>query len=247
MTKHYKEFLNLTCEKWISDAEKGEALKIMWDGEDEHGEPELKTYYVCLATNKTFISIVKANIHFKKNKSVMKEHNQALTKLKRDYAKIKQIQDIERAQHPVIKATREAKATNSPYLARCFWRSILQYSRSCKMMIDRTADRDPLFDMFQSSPHAFNSNLTTIGQWRSQFEVKMVEMQKLYDEKCLDWKVLEPLCMFFMNWLNTFMTFFDCFYDLWSFDSACCIRVPPGSLDPAMYWIANDGFPPVEF
>jgi hypothetical protein len=219
----------------------------MWDGEDEHGEPELKTYYVCLATNKTFMSKVRAVCHFKKNKGLMKEHNVALTKLKRDYAKVKKQQAYDRAQHPVIKATKEAKAMNDPHLSRCFWRSIIHYSRSGKMLLDRTANYDPFYDMVQNSPHAFNSNLKTLEQWRNQFNENYIVMQQLYNEKCLDWKVLEPLYMFFMNWLNNFLPLFDFFHDLYSFESTLCIRVPPNSLDSSMYWIANNDFPPVEF
>ena len=246
--QHYKEFLDLTSVKWIDDAEVGEPLRIMWDGHDEQGEPELKSYWVCLSTYKTFMGLNRANIHFQKNKKALKEHNDALKKLKKDYIKAQEKKKKELAEHPVMKSYREAKTRNSPHLAHCLWRSILYYSRGAKMLLDRLVDsHDDHFDMFNPVTHEFNNHLKRLGEWREQFKEKYSLTQQLYAEKCLDWKLLEPLHMYFSQFVPQFMRFFNCFMDLYDFNNVNCIRANPADLDASCYWLCSEKFPPVDF
>jgi hypothetical protein len=246
--QHYKEFLDLTSAKWIDDAEVGEPLRIMWDGHDEQGEPELKTYWVCLSTYKTFMGINRANLHFQKNKKALKEHNDALKKLKKDYIKAQEKKKKELAEHPVMKSYREAKVRNSPELARCLWRSILYYSRGAKMLLNRVAEtHDDNFDMFNPGGHNFNSQLKQLGEWREQAREKLILVDQLYAEKCLNWKLLEPLHMYFSQFVPQFMLFFNCFGDVYDFNNVNCIRANPQELEASCYWLCSPKFPLVDF
>jgi hypothetical protein len=237
----------MTCDKWIADAEEGEPLKIMWEGEDDHGEPELKTYWVSLSSYKTFMTLPRATGYFMKNKKEAKEHDVALKKLKRDYEKAKQQKKNAIAEHPAVKALREAKARNSPELARCMWRSIIYYSRGANMLLNRVADFDEQFDMHDPVPHHFNSNLKRLGEWREQAKEKLAQVEQLYAEKCLDWKWLEPLHMYFSQFVPQFMLFFNCFADLNDFNNVNCIRANPAELEASCYWLCSEKFPRVDF
>lgn len=245
---HYKEFLDMTCEKWITDAEEGEPLKIMWEGEDDHGEPELKTYWVCLSSYKTFMMLPRATAYFMNHKKEAKEHDVALKKLKKDYEKAKLQKKKEIADHPAVKAFREAKARNTPHLARCLWRSILYYSRGAKMLLNRVAEtHDDNFDMFNPISHHFNNQFKRLGEWREQAREKLILVEQLYAEKCLDWKLLEPLHMYFSQFVPQFMLFFNCFEDLNDFNNVNCIRPNPQELEASCYWLCSPKFPLVDF
>ena len=245
---HYKEFIDMTCDKWIADAEEGEPLKIVWEGEDDHGEPELKTYWICLASYKTFMTLPRATGYFMKNKKDAKEHDVALKKLKKDYQKAKQQKKKAVVEHPVMKSYLEAKTRNSPHLARCLWRSILYHSRGAKMLLGRLVDsHDDHFDMFNPVTHEFNNHLKRLGEWREQFKEKDILTQQLYAEKCLDWKLLEPLHMYFSQFVPQFMRFFNCFTDLYDFNNVNCIRANPADLDASCYWLCTLNFPLADF
>ena len=235
---HYKEFLLLTSERWVNDAEKGEPLRIEWEGEDERGEPELVSVWVCLATYRTFLSRHRAVAHLAKDHSARKIHDRELVKLKKDLLSAAYKRQQEFHNNTIVKSYKSAVERNCPELARILWRRIGYESHSISL-ICLTAD-----ELMKLEIHKDKNLDRTIEK-----HLKMSsEIEALESAKCLDVKTLLPyyegLIMIRQFLYNKFWTF-DEFNDLRNSERS--IQPKHAELSEEMYFFAGEHMPPPEF
>ena len=233
---HYKEFLLLTSERWVNDAEKGEPLRIEWEGEDERGEPELVSVWVCLATYRTFLSRQRAVAHYAKDHSARKIHDRELLKLKKDLQSAQFKRQQERNNNPLIKSYKSAVERNCPELARILWRRISYEMHSYSLIFVTACDLIKL------------ENDKNLDRIIDKMEKIGLEIGALESAKCLDIKTLLPyyegVIMIRQFLYNKFWTF-DEFNDLRNSERS--IQPKHAELSEEMYFFAGEHMPPPEF
>ena len=245
--KHPKDLLD-SCIN-IKEAGNGNALQVLWFKKNDFDEEEGVTIYACLATNKSFMTEVKANAHFKKNKEALKEHTKEMKNLLKRVAEERKKKKHQT--YPLLLKFREDKMNNSPSLARILWRSILFYEMGSKKIlteIDENYSSEKINNHVMSS-HSFNKHLKTLREWIDQVKSKFVETNKLMSEKCLDVNILEPLSVYFEMFNNNIVPQLD--RDL--FDWLLCagirgsVRPQPSDYSEELYCIASELWPSVDF
>jgi hypothetical protein len=137
---HPDELLKNTTRRWLEDAENGQPLRVYWTLKDDFDEEHVTSLYVCLSTNKTFISLQKATDHFKKDKAALKDHNKQLKQLKKDHSKYRKEKAKASPKTPETPLSL-ALRSNDPELARAIWRALLNTVTTlecCRMLCRRS-------------------------------------------------------------------------------------------------------------
>jgi hypothetical protein len=196
---HNDELLKSTSRRWITEAETGEPLRVFWSKKNDFDEDEDTVLYVCLASNKTFVSEHKANEHFAKDKTAKKEHNKQLKQLKKEYDTMKKLQAKKAKQRPES-AFDIALRTNDPELARAIWRGILHHRKvnQCSMMICRRrgySESTPMY-LYNNKENRYTD--TYFPTFVEAYEKLMNQVDELKDNECLETKVL--LDLYFALW-----------------------------------------------
>lgn len=199
--KHRKEFLDNIRGKWIDEAEKGEPLRVWWDTKNDIGEDIVKEVYVCLATNKSFITEERAILHFRKNPALKKKHSKEITELKKDIKLAKEKKLKEREKDPRLVMFKEAQKNNDPDLARALWSNILFDKKVCdycvseaKKLHNNLDDEEPM--VWKQSTRR---QTMTFDDWIAKYDSTTEKMNKLYENKCLDVMELLGIQLFFWN------------------------------------------------
>lgn len=233
---HYQEFLSRFSESWIAEAERGEPLRVNWEGENDHGEPAYVTIWVCLATYKTFLSRPRASAHLAKDHSARNIHNRELTKLKKHLQSAEFKRQQEKNNNPVIKSYKLALETNCPELARIFWRRILFTNNGIIMMRE----------LIKSIEFEEDKNLNCKLEL---FDKKYPEIELLKSAKCLDVKTLISYYDSFQNISTYIYSKFETFEKFAIFLSFgdYPIKVKHSDFSEEMYFLANENMPSVEF
>jgi hypothetical protein len=232
---HYNDFLLMTSERWVNEAMRGEPLRIEWEGNDERGEPELVSVWVCLATYKTFLSRHRAAGHLMKDHSARKIHDRELLKLQKELKSAAFKRQQERSNNPLVKSFKAAVESNCPELARILWRRISYEMHS--IIIIKEASKSIQIEEDKN----LNRNL---DKWVTMFS----EIQVLESAKCLDVKTLLP-------YFDGFIMIRQCLYNkFWTFDEFNEIRCGERSFQPKgpelsedMYFLAGEHMIPPEF
>jgi hypothetical protein len=233
---HYKEFLLLTSERWVNEAEKGEPLRIEWEGENDHGEPDLVSVWVCLATYRSFLLRHRAVAHLAKDHSARKIHDRELVKLKKDLQSAAYKRQQEFHNNTIVKSYKSAVERNCPELARILWRRIFYESHTCSLIFIAACDLIKL-----ESDKALDRII-------DKMEKIGLEINALESAKCLDVKTLLPYYEAFIE-IRQFL-----YRKFWTFDELNEIRCGERSVQPKhaelseeMYYFAGDHMRPPEF
>lgn len=243
--KHPKELLD--CAMNLKESEGGKALQVVWFKKNDFDEEEEIILYVCLATNKAFVSETRANAHFKKNKEALKEHTKEMKKL------LKRVADEKKKKkpHPLLLKYREEKMNNSPHLARILWRAVLYHRMGVTKIlyeISKKYSMDKIDRFIMNSP-SFNKDLTTLREWINSVQVKIEKSHTLYKEKCLDVRPLEEISEYFEQFIINSLPRLDGEVFDWLMCASVegSVRPKQGDMSPELYYIASDSWPEVDF
>ena len=232
---HYQDFLMMTSERWINEAEKGFPLKIMWEGKDERGEDELVTLWACLATYKTFMTAARANAHFMKDKSSLTIHNRELKALKKELASAEFKRKQEHNNNTVVQEYRAAKERNCPKLARIYWRRLLHEQGAIEMMQFEINKLDTVEDIVQ--------------KWMEVFNRQRLVTEQLKAEKCLEPSKLEKYMNDFSllrERLSRHYFTYESFGQFFSLTSDSPIRFSQHEYLADTYYLNTDKMPTVD-
>lgn len=205
---HADELLKSTNKRWLDEAEHGKPLKVWWTKKNDFDEEEYTILYVCLSTNKTFVSELKANEHFKKDKAALKDHNKQLKQLRKDYtvmckAKAKAQREAVKYESPYQIALKE----NNPELARAMWKGILHHKKVCEIAMMLCHRRGYHSDTKMYYHPARNEGVIEMNflQFTEHYNNLIDKIQSLKEQQCLDAKVLLNVwCDTWRLWTATF-------------------------------------------
>lgn len=251
---HFTEFLdsiNETKCKLNSTAE--DALELTWYKKNDFDEEEPVVLYACLSSYKTFISIVRANAHFKKDKAAFTEHKKEMKKLFSDIEKLKKKRQQEVANNPMVLAFKKAIAENSPVVPRAYWRNILWFSNAAQKILDMATHKWPrpeLHTMYMAYER-FNADKSTLQLWIDDYNEKRAKINALLEEECLSAEKLEPYLYYFERYVTVLLRHLqdshDDFLPYYSFHSSQCLRIHPEKYTAECFWYANEEMPGVDF
>lgn len=236
---HYKDFLNMTSQRWIDEAANGFPLKITWEGKDERGEDELVTLWVCLATYKTFMSAARANAHFMKNKSALTIHNRELKALKKELESAEFKRKKDSMNHPaweVYKAKEAAHKSNCPNLARMYWRRLL-HEKYC-------------VEMLRVVINTLGSIEDEVKDLLKRFDTLVIEMEQLKQNKCLDTFIIGKCMDGFCNISRCLTEIYSrhfLFGGFFSLSEGSPLKYPSQEYTKESYWLTTDRMPKVDF
>ena len=246
-TKHPKDLLDSTMTKWIGEGEQGKALKVVWFKKNDFDEEEDITIYACMATNKTFTTEPRANLHFKKNPDALKEHKKEMKKL------MKQIEDEKKKSkpHPLLLKYHQDKKSNCPILARILWRAIQYHESGCKIVLShiKRLYKPEMMEKYVMRCSHFLKDQNTLLLWVAALEDKLSMVNEMRSAQNLEVDQLERL----MVWLERFIIASLPLLDREVFDwLKCCtndysIRPKEGDLEEDMYYLASSNWPGVDF
>ena len=193
---HPDELLKNTTRKWLDDAESGKPLKVYWTTKDDFDEEHITAIYVCLSTNKTFVSAQKAEDHFKKDKAALKDHNKQIKDLKKQHAKFrkdKAKQDAKTNPRPAqhLRMYRE----NNPVLARMIWRGILHHKAvmdCCKLICMKRNFNEEKPMYLWDDEHMMNEQVT-YEDFMIKHEFLVSRFNDCLESQCLNTKTLNAL------------------------------------------------------
>lgn len=199
---HPSDMLSNTTTKWLDEAQASKPLKFYWTTKNDFDEEEMSLIYACLATNKTFTTEERALQHFKQNKDSLKEHNKQLKELKKDYVTYKkQEAKKEKEKWKLLEKTdpfrlrlNAAISTNDIELIKSLWIGIFHHVKIikyCQWLTEKQGYRDET-PMYIYIPKNQYTEITY-----KQFIEKQVQLlqkiNKLYEERCSDFKTLQSL------------------------------------------------------
>lgn len=195
---HPDELLKNTSRKWIEEAENGEPLRVYWTKVNDFDEEEVTTIYVCLSTNKTFTTALGCRQHFAKDKKVLKDHNKQLKDLKKQYMtyrKEKAKRDKKRPVDPSTERFVQAFNSNSPDLARAYWRGILNNKTTlecCKLICQRREYQleTPMY-LYDKKHHLYEQ--IPYGEFMTYYTDIMERINELFTSRCLEVKELHDI------------------------------------------------------
>lgn len=207
-SKHPNDLIDSTLTKWCGEAAQGKALKVVWFKKNDFDEEEDVTIYACLATNKTFTTEERANLHFKKNPEQLKGHVKEMKKLNKEILAAKKIAkkcDMD------IRLTAAIKS-NDPELARILWRALFYHMRGTNKII---CEVEKKFNSEQMATFKMNSNFyrerMTLDKWIACIKKRIAYVEVLQDEKCLDVKTLEATMTHFEQFnVNALTAMYAC-------------------------------------
>ena len=213
---HENEFLKNTSRRWITEAEKGQPLRVYWTKKNDFDEDEETILYVCLSTNKTFTTAYGCEQHFKKNKDAVKDHNKQLKQLKKDFEAYKKAEEkkkkAEMKVDPFILRRNNAFSTNSPELARAIWKGILNNKRilTLAMYLCKSYTPDTPMYIFDKRYKIFEE--IRFDDFKIHHEKLMTKIETLLEAKCMDVHLLdkvyiESLCFWLQNYNESVMGF----------------------------------------
>lgn len=200
---HNEELLKNTSKKWLEEADTGKALKFWWSKKNDFDEDEEIVIYVCLSTNKTFTTQERADLHFKKDKALLKDHNKNLKELKKQFATYKK-QQAKRAT-PTKTKWQLGLESNDPELARSLWKSILHHKKvnECAMMICNKRGYSNDVEVFLFDKERYN--LVKWNEFVTEYNRLMSKVEYLQAQKCLEVKTLWNLWTnLWTFWTNSF-------------------------------------------
>jgi len=240
---HFHDFITSTTTKGIEKAANGFALEVIWFKKNDFDEEEDITLYACLASNKTFMTEERANRHFAKSPKILKEHQKQM----KDLVKIiKEAKEAKRSKtNAVLTKFSKAMAENNPEVARMFWRSCLFHSRGGERILKKCVElkMPDIYHMYSAYKHTDKNNL---GMWVEEFEEKLIILNELKEQKCLNAKKLKPLAEYFELFNRSILTFlYNWEFDVFRHNGAQTVMTNEYSTE--MYCIANDLMPQVDF
>ena len=215
---HESALLQSTSRRWLDEAESGKPLRVWWTQKNDFDEDQDTIIYVCLSTNKTFMTEEKARQHFAKDKTTVKDHNAQLKKLRKDFeamrkAKAKKAKQ-EVNQDPYILRRNNAFNSNDPELARAIWRGILNSKKVCELAMVLCKRRGYMQDtpmyFFDKRQKMFEQ--IPFSVFNVHHEKLITKINTLLDAKCMDVMLLhkvyvEVLCMWHVNYTESMMGF----------------------------------------
>ena len=186
---HNDELVKSTNKRWIDDAENGKPLRVWWSKKNDFDEDEDTIVYVCLSTNKTFVSEQKAVEHFKKDKAALKDHNKQLKQLRKDFTAMKKAKAKEVKPLTAFQLARDA---NDPALARAIWKGILHHKRVCEvaMMLCHRRGYSNATLMYMYDERSHRCQEITFPEFNDKYNDLMNKIQHLREQQCLDVKPL---------------------------------------------------------
>jgi hypothetical protein len=185
----------MTQKKFLDDAISGSPLKIYWITSNDFDEEVEEDLYVCLSSNKTFKTLERGVLHFKKDTKAKAEHIKAVKALKKSIEKEKK-EKFKKVVHTSYYMNEQALLkANDPKFARMIWRGILYHVgilNTCQW-----------FAKFQEwSPIApcgyYNPMTRTIEEisWE-EMNIRITQavdrVDELRHEQCLNPSILQPL------------------------------------------------------
>lgn len=208
---HNDELVKSTNKRWIDDAENGKPLRVWWSKKNDFDEDEDTIIYVCLSTNKTFVSEQKAVEHFKKDKAALKDHNKQLKQLRKDFTAHKKAAEKKKKQElamdPYILRRNNAFNTNDPELARAIWRGILNSKKTCELalVLCNRKGYSPDTPMYFWDKRQKMFEQITFSDFIIHHERLMTKIDTLLATKCMDVMYLhkvyiEVLCFWYQNY-----------------------------------------------
>ena len=131
-TKHPREMTTMTNRKFVEEAIKGFPLVIYWNVKNDFDEDEEQKLYVCLSTNKTFLTEERGTRHFNHSPNDKKKHIQNAKTLLKDYkdvkSKIKNKSSVCVMQENLVRE-------NNVEMARAIWRGILYHKKKLEVAL----------------------------------------------------------------------------------------------------------------
>jgi len=217
---HHDELLKSTSRRWITDAENGKPLRVFWTKKNDFDEEEETVLYVCLSTEKTFVTELRAQQHFAKDKAALKDHNKQLKQLKKDFEAHKKAQAKAAKQKattdPYILRRNNAFNTNDPELARSIWRGILNSKKVCElaMYICKKSSYNPDTSMYVWDKRQSMFEEVRFDDFTIRHEKLMTKVETLLQAKCMDVMLLhkvyiEVLCFWYQNYTESIMGFHE--------------------------------------
>lgn len=217
---HNDELLKNTSRQWIEDAENGKPLRVWWSKKNDFDEDEETVIFVCLSTNKTFMTELKAQQHFAKEKAALKDHNKQLKQLKKDYEAMKKAAAKAKKQaikqDPYILRRQAAFDSNDPELARAIWRGILNNKKTCEcaMMLCNRRRYRPETPVYMLDTKQGMFEQVPFYKLQNKHEKLMLKIQTLEQAKCMDAKLLdkvykEVLSFWIQDYQESMMGFHD--------------------------------------
>jgi hypothetical protein len=251
---HFTDFMESINEsKCKLNSNPEEPLELTWYKKNDFDEEEGITVYACLSSYKTFISTIRADAHFKKDKAAFTAHKKEMKKLFSDVDKLKKKRAHDLANNPLILAFKKAIAEKNPVVPRAYWRNILWFSSAAQKILDKALSmiQYPEHHTMYLAYETFNSRKDTLQMWVDDYNEKKAKMNALLAEKCLDAQALEPLLNYFERYvivlLRHLMDYSDSFIPYYSFQSPCCLRINPCSYEDEFFWHAKSDMPGVDF
>ena len=247
-SKHPKDLIDSTNTKWCGEATQGNALKLVWWKKNDFDEEEDVTIYACLATNKTFTTEQRANLHFKKNPEHLKAHVSQLKRI------MKEIELAKKApkKNPLLLKYHEAKKNNCPILARILWRAINFHENGSSKIIkaaERLYTPEAILSYKMRSNTRFYEQHDTLDKWLHNLKCNIGRMLMLRDEKCLDVDQLEKLAIYFEEFNNNALPLIagEIFDWMSCVTHEECIRAKLTDLQEELYYLAAPWWPGVDF
>jgi hypothetical protein len=201
-TKHTTEFYDNVRSKWLEEAEKGEPLRVWWETKNDIGEEITREIYVCLATDKSFMTYARARSHFKKSPAALKLHCKQINDLKRDIKKATEKKLKEKEKDPRLVMMKEAQMNNDPDLARALWSNILFDKKICDYCVGEAKRFRSTLETEEPMIWKRSNRSTytiTFDEWIAKYESAVTIMNALLAEKCLDYGRLSGVYIFFWN------------------------------------------------
>lgn len=194
-TKHRKEFLDNLSNKWLDKAEKGEPLKLYWEKKDDFDEIEIINLYTFLGCYKTFMLEERAMKFAKKNPDILKEHNQEITKLKKELAKKKELEKKTRSKmSPEQQKFYNARESNDTDLVRAMYRHALHMEPVLERLIDYVKPEVPLTYMSSvGNQYGKDYALMTLEEVIALYKDTKEKLHEAIQEKLISFRVLNAI------------------------------------------------------
>lgn len=217
---HNVELLKNTNRRWLDEASAGNPLRVWWTKKNDFDEDEETILYVCLSTNKTFTSAMKAQAHFQKDKDALKDHNKQLKQLRKDFETMKKADNKKKKQEantdPYILRRNNAFNNNDPELAHAIWRGILNSKKVCEcaLVICKRRGYKPDTPMYLWDKYHKMFEEIKFSDFIVHHEKLMTKIETLIQAKCLDVMLLhkiymEVLCFWLQNYKESIMAFHE--------------------------------------
>lgn len=245
---HFNDFIDsVNMSKCKLNSNPEEPLELTWMKKNDFDEDEAITLYACLSTDKTFLSTVRANAHFKKDKKALTEHKKEMKKLFSDIEKRnkKHMEAVENS--AVVRRWRKALEDNDPAIADAYWRNILWYNAAAHTVVQRATalfphpELHPMYMQYET----YNSERTTLQMWIDQLREMDAGLAPLKAAECMDHQQLAPFLRFYEKFVSALLrhlvdshTEFCCLY---SYKSSECIRIM--NYTEEFFFVANETMP----